>query len=65
MRLSGNKELFTKIIDKLKVNHEKHIKVYGDNNDERLTGEHETASIDKFTYGIADRGTSIRIPRSK
>ena len=36
MRLSGNKELFTKIIDKLKVNHEKHIKVYGDNNDERI-----------------------------
>lgn len=29
----------------------------------RLTGRHETASIDVFTYGVADRGASIRIPR--
>ncbi len=28
-----------------------------------MTGEHETASIDKFSYGVADRGASIRIPR--
>ena len=28
----------------------------------RLTGLHETQSIDKFNYGIADRGASIRIP---
>jgi glutamine synthetase len=30
----------------------------------RLTGLHETQSIDKFTYGIADRGSSIRVPHS-
>ena len=29
----------------------------------RLTGRHETASIDVFSYGVADRGASIRIPR--
>ena len=28
----------------------------------RLTGKHETASIDKFSYGVADRGASIRVP---
>lgn len=28
----------------------------------RLTGKHETAAIDDFSYGISDRGASIRIP---
>ena len=28
----------------------------------RLTGLHETQSIDKFSYGVSDRGASIRIP---
>jgi glutamine synthetase len=27
-----------------------------------LTGLHETQSIDKFSYGVSDRGASIRIP---
>jgi glutamine synthetase len=30
----------------------------------RLTGKHETASIDSFSYGVADRGASIRVPHS-
>ena len=29
-----------------------------------MTGAHETASYDKFSYGVANRGCSIRIPRS-
>jgi len=29
----------------------------------RLTGKHETGSIDTFSYGVANRGSSIRIPR--
>ncbi|CAM9118481.1 unnamed protein product, partial [Discosporangium mesarthrocarpum] len=33
-------------------------------NERRLTGRHETASIDKFSYGVANRGASIRTPRS-
>jgi len=28
-----------------------------------LTGKHETASITQFSYGVANRGCSIRIPR--
>ena len=36
--------------------------VYGEFNDERLTGDHETAHVDDFSYGISDRGASIRIP---
>ena len=30
----------------------------------RLTGLHETQSIDKFNYGVANRGASIRVPHS-
>ncbi|MET0001485.1 MAG: hypothetical protein ABW125_18985, partial [Candidatus Thiodiazotropha lotti] len=38
------------------------IAVYGAHNDQRLTGQHETQSIDQFSYGVSDRGASIRIP---
>ncbi|HVN93100.1 MAG TPA: hypothetical protein VMT38_05365, partial [Terracidiphilus sp.] len=38
------------------------IAVYGPDNDQRLTGKHETASIHQFSYGLSDRGASIRLP---
>ena len=41
-----------------------HIAVYGPDNHLRLTGLHETQSIDKFNYGIANRGASVRVPHS-
>jgi glutamine synthetase len=41
-----------------------HIAVYGPDNHMRLTGHHETASINSFSYGVADRGASIRMPHS-
>ena len=50
------------IVKHLKANHKEAIKVYGSDNDQRLTGHHETQSIDEFTYGVNDRGASIRIP---
>ena len=46
----------------LSEKHELHIKNYGFAIEERLTGLHETASVDKFSYGVSDRGASIRIP---
>mgnify|MGYP005992134611 FL=1 len=39
-----------------------HLKEYGEYNEKRLTGEHETCSIEEFRYGVSDRGASIRIP---
>jgi glutamine synthetase len=48
--------------EKLKNNHKNHMKVYGKNNELRLTGIHETSSIHDFSYGIGNRGCSIRIP---
>ena len=41
-----------------------HIAVYGPDNHMRLTGKHETAAMNKFSYGVADRGASIRVPHS-
>ena len=38
------------------------ITVYGADNEQRLTGRHDTARIDQFSYGVSDRGSSIRIP---
>ena len=43
--------------------HHQHIKSYGSNNNLRLTGEYETQSIDKFSWGVSDRGASIRVPK--
>lgn len=48
-------------IEKLALKHAEHILVYGEGNDARLTGEHETANIDTFKWGVADRGASIRV----
>ena len=39
-----------------------HISNYGDGIEERLTGAHETAHYSKFSYGVSDRGSSVRIP---
>jgi len=36
---------------------------YGEGNEKRLTGACETADINTFSYGVADRGCSVRIPR--
>jgi len=48
-------------LEKLKAKHKEHIDLYGEGNEQRLTGKHETASIDKFTYGVGSRGCSARI----
>merc|ERR1712072_633564 len=50
-------------VEKLGHKHTEHMVVYGTGNERRLTGAHETAPIDKFSYGVANRGASIRIPR--
>jgi len=42
--------------------HKEHILVYGEGNHERLTGKHETSSMDTFSVGVGARGKSIRIP---
>lgn len=63
MRVEGGMKYIEAAIKKLEGRHKEHIAVYGEGNEQRLTGRHETGSIEKFTYGVADRGSSIRIPR--
>ena len=62
IREEGGEELITGICEKFKAEHDSHIGEYGSDNDQRLTGLHETQSIDTFSYGVSDRGASIRIP---
>jgi glutamine synthetase len=58
---NGIEEIYN-YIAKLEMNHTEHILVYGKDNENRLTGIHETSSIDKFTFDIGTRSTSVRIP---
>lgn len=51
-----------KLCEKLKLTHNQHIKVYGIDNELRLTGKYETADINTFSYDVGNRGSSIRIP---
>jgi glutamine synthetase len=48
---------------KLQAKHAEHMAVYGRDNAERMTGLHETSSMHECTWGVSDRGRSIRIPR--
>jgi len=63
MREKGGIKAIEEAIEKLSKKHMEHIAVYGDDNELRLTGKHETGHIGNFSYGVANRGASIRIPR--
>jgi len=63
MREEGGYAKIIEAIEKLGAKHQEHIDVYGLGNERRLTGAHETAPINKFSYGVAHRGASVRIPR--
>jgi glutamine synthetase len=64
MRETGGEKYFLAMMAAFDKFKDEHIAVYGPDNHLRLTGLHETQSIDKFNYGLADRGASIRIPHS-
>jgi glutamine synthetase len=64
MREIGGKEYFNSIFRVFESRRDIHIENYGSDNHLRLTGKHETQSIDKFSWGISDRGASIRVPKS-
>ncbi|KAA1261725.1 Glutamine synthetase 2 [Rubripirellula obstinata] len=62
LRTCGSREVYEQICQAFQPRVKEHIDVYGADNDQRLTGLHETQRIDEFSYGISDRGASIRIP---
>ncbi|KAL9928202.1 glutamine synthetase 1 [Glossina fuscipes fuscipes] len=67
MRSDGGMKPIEEAIQKLSKRHDRHIKAYdpkeGKDNERRLVGRLETSSIDKFSWGIANRGVSVRVPR--
>jgi glutamine synthetase len=62
MRETGGKDYLEALMKVFEKNIPQHIAVYGPDNHLRLTGLHETQSIDKFSYGLSDRGASVRLP---
>jgi len=64
LREVGGKEYFEKLMAAFDKYKDEHIAAYGPDNHLRLTGLHETQSIDKFNWGVANRGASIRVPHS-
>ena len=59
---SGGMKAIEEAISRLSKTHKEHIAQYGHKLEERLTGLHETCSIEEFKHGESDRGASIRIP---
>ena len=62
MRNIGGMEYFSKLFNVFESRHTLHIENYGSSNEQRLTGKHETQSIHKFSWGVSDRGASLRVP---
>jgi len=50
MRDEGGYEVIKKAIEKLGLRHKEHIAAYGEGNERRLTGRHETADINTFSW---------------
>lgn len=63
MRVEGGLVPILDAVKKFEATHKKHMDVYGEDNEMRLSGLYETQHIDKFSCGVADRGSSIRIQR--
>lgn len=63
MRSDGGYDVIIKVCEAFGKVAAEHIAEYGEDNDKRLTGKHETCDINTFKFGVANRGASIRIPR--
>ena len=61
-RETGGEKYINDLCQGFAPHHAEHMAEYGAHNEERMTGAHETASFEKFSFGVSDRGASIRIP---
>ena len=50
-----------RVIQNMDKHHAEDIQKYGADNDKRLSGIHETSSYTAFSWGVANRGASVRI----
>jgi len=62
MRTKSDMNYMKQLCSSMEEYHADAISVYGIDNEKRLTGDHETSSIDNFSWGEMDREASIRIP---
>ena len=60
--MRGNYDAIEKAVHALEAAHDEHIHQYGDGVELRLTGLHETAPWNRFSWGVSDRGASVRVP---
>lgn len=63
MRVDGGIDFINDALKRMAITHKEDIKFYGESNDERMTGLHETSSLDTFTSGVGNRGCSVRISK--
>ena len=61
---TGGMEYINEMMVKFAARHKDHIILYGDDNEQRLTGIHETSSLTEFSYGVGNRAASVRVPTS-
>lgn len=57
----GLKVMLEEYIPNLAKTHADDVLMMGQGNEHRLTGKHETSSMNEFTWGIGTRNTSIRV----
>lgn len=57
-----NYDAIIEACEALGKNWEEHVHNYGFGIEHRLTGLHETAPWNEFSYGVSNRGASVRIP---
>ena len=62
MRAPGGWDAIIAGCEALGTKVKEHVAAYGVGIEDRLTGEHETAPYTKYSYGVANRGASVRIP---
>jgi glutamine synthetase len=62
MRANGGLARIQEAVEKLSKDPLRDVAVYGNDNDRRLSGKHETSRLDEFSWGVGSRCTSIRIP---
>lgn len=63
MREAGGMAAIEQACERLSSRVNEHLSAYGEGYERRLTGDHETASYKEFSWGVANRTASIRIPR--
>jgi len=61
MREEGGLKYINEACENLKKTFVDDVKFYGGENNERMSGAHETSKLSEFTYGVGTRHTSVRI----